>query len=190
MLMHSDSLDATPDFHPFPEITPEQYNNLLYIAIALLRGKSYRTITPYSILQDAFVSILSWSRKNNVSVTEEHLRNGIAKVLPQRINDELRKRLSGKRGKGVVPVPITDGVDAVAVESLSIEQFIDLNNALSELADFDPRAALSLQLVRLAGCTLGEAADRLNVSSKAVQRDLRAADAWMAAKASSHKRKE
>ena len=188
---HSASVELYDSFSssPFTSIIQSDWEKLRRIAAMLLRRYASVTITPQSLLQEAIVSVLKWAKGREI--TKEHFLRAIAAALPHRLNDELKKKKSLKHGRDFKRA--TDPPEAYLVEAdgLNIDEQIDLNDALLELAKWDHRAALAVQLVRFAGCTLEEAAEEMNkVSPRTVQRDLRMVDAWIASRARKHKGNE
>lgn len=57
---------------------------------------------------------------------------------------------------------------------------IELDEALEELAQFDPRAAKAVELMFFGGVTYEEAAQALGTSKTTVFEDLKIAKAWLA----------
>jgi RNA polymerase sigma factor (sigma-70 family) len=59
---------------------------------------------------------------------------------------------------------------------------IDLDRALTELAELDPRRARVVELRYFGGLTVPEVADHLGLSPRTVELDWRGARAWLAAR--------
>jgi len=58
-------------------------------------------------------------------------------------------------------------------------EFLDLNEALERLAEFDPRQAEIVELKFFAGLTIEEIASVLGLSDRTVKRDWSLARAWL-----------
>jgi RNA polymerase sigma factor (sigma-70 family) len=56
---------------------------------------------------------------------------------------------------------------------------LDLDRALVDLDELDPRKVRIVELHHLLGCTLDETAELLQVSPATVERDLKTVKAWL-----------
>jgi RNA polymerase sigma factor (TIGR02999 family) len=91
--------------------------------------------------------------------------------------DHARSRARLKRGAGVDPVPL--GGDEGALAAAEAEELLALDEALTRLERINPRGSDVVQHRFFGGLTLEETAALLGVSAKTVQRDWRAARAWL-----------
>jgi RNA polymerase sigma factor (TIGR02999 family) len=91
--------------------------------------------------------------------------------------DEARKRARPKHGGGLLRADSESAANEVLVEES--QRTLDLDEALTALAKVDPRAAEVVELHYFGGLEFGPIAERLNVSERTVQRDWRAARAWL-----------
>jgi len=90
--------------------------------------------------------------------------------------DYARKQQTQKRGAGaerVTLAPELAWVDAASPEML------DLNQALSELAEIDPDKVRTLEIRFFLGATSVETADLLGLSRSRVDRDITFAVSWL-----------
>jgi len=92
------------------------------------------------------------------------------------LTDYARARGSIKRGGNVRHQTLDEESVASAVDV----EIIDLDDALSRLAEFDERKSDILELHYYGGMTYDEIAAALEVSPATVDRDLRFAKAWLA----------
>ncbi len=99
-----------------------------------------------------------------------------ARIMRQILVDHARSHQARKRGGDLRRVSVTDCVDSAENYSSDL---ISLNDGLEELAGFDPRKAKAVDLRYFGGLTIEETADALGVSRPTVERDLRAAQAWL-----------
>jgi len=135
------------------------------------------TLNPTALLHEALIKIHSWPK---LPVSDDpHFMALTARAMRQLLVDEVRKKAQSKRGGGVKFVPLTDGAQET---SLSPAEFLDLNRALDELAEMNARHAMAIEYTVFFGYTTEEAAALLHISAKTVERDLRAANAWLAGK--------
>jgi RNA polymerase sigma factor (TIGR02999 family) len=90
--------------------------------------------------------------------------------------DHARARSAEKRGGASVGVTLHEGLLA---DEAPADQFLQLDRALDRLASFDSRKAKVLELRYFAGLNATEIGSVLDVGVATVQRDLRAARAWL-----------
>jgi RNA polymerase sigma factor (TIGR02999 family) len=88
-----------------------------------------------------------------------------------------RERIAVKRGGGDLAVTLDEAAYAAPVRSVEL---LALDEALTRLAALDERQARVVELRYFAGLTSEEVADVLGISVPTVQRDWRAARAWLA----------
>ena len=102
---------------------------------------------------------------------------GVSAQLMRRILvDFARRRHYLKRGGGVRPVTLNEGLDMSAAKTTDL---VALDDALNALADVDPRKVRVVELRFFAGLTVEETAEVLKVSLDTVARDWRLAKVWL-----------
>jgi RNA polymerase sigma factor (TIGR02999 family) len=89
--------------------------------------------------------------------------------------DFARAYQSQKRGAGVLPVSLDEGLD-VQEERLDLAA---LDDALKALAALDPRKSRVVELRFFGGLSIEEAAEVLKVSPETVKRDWKLAKVWL-----------
>jgi RNA polymerase sigma factor (TIGR02999 family) len=89
--------------------------------------------------------------------------------------DAARRRGAGKRGGGITPVTLGDDA-ATPVRS---DDLLALDEALDRLRALDSRRARVVDYRFFAGLTTPETAELLGTSVSSVERDWRAARAWL-----------
>jgi RNA polymerase sigma factor (TIGR02999 family) len=100
-----------------------------------------------------------------------------AQIMRRILLNYARDRHRAKRGGHAVQVSLSEV--AVIGEERSAE-LIALDEALERLAEFDERKARVVELRHFGGLTAAEVAEVLGVSVITVERDWRAAKAWLA----------
>jgi len=96
-------------------------------------------------------------------------------IMRRILIDHARKRLRIKRSGGQ-----KISLDEVAlVSEPRAEQLISLDTALNELAKLDPQKSRIVELKFFGGLTMEEIAELEQVSTKTIQREWRAAKAWL-----------
>lgn len=122
----------------------------------------------------------AWLRLVNQNQVEWRNRAhffGIAAQLMRRILiDHARKYKYQKRGGGAVRISLDE---AAAVTEARAAELIAVDEALEKLAAIDQRKARIIELRFFGGLDLDETAEVMGVSSPTVQREWRAAKAWL-----------
>lgn len=104
----------------------------------------------------------------------------IASEMMRRILvNHAESRNAKKRNEGQTMISL-DVIDDVAADSEV--DLIFLDNALKELAEFDPTQARVVELKFFGGLTNEETAEVLGVSERTVKREWRMARAWLASR--------
>ena len=101
-----------------------------------------------------------------------------AQIMRRILLDAARKRLAGKRGGGAPRVNLDEVPD---VSSRRASEMIALDDALTALAETQPRKARIVELRFFAGLSVEETAEVLRVSADTVMRDWKLAKLWLRA---------
>jgi RNA polymerase sigma factor (TIGR02999 family) len=129
---------------------------------------------PTELVQESYLRLLDWR-----SVRWEnraHFFSTVAGMMRRVLVDGARARRAVKRGSGQDPVPLT-GID-VAASAPSVD-IVALEDALTMLANVNPRASQVVELRFFGGFSVEETADALGVSVRTVINDWNAARAWL-----------
>jgi len=103
---------------------------------------------------------------------------GIAAQMMRRILvDHARHQARDKRGGGATKLSLDEAM--ATVEPASDVDLLALDEALTELAQIDPRGARIIELRFFSGLTLDETAEVLGISSGTVKRDWSTARSWL-----------
>jgi RNA polymerase sigma factor (TIGR02999 family) len=106
-----------------------------------------------------------------------HFKRIAARAMRQLLIEAARRRNAQKRGDGeAVYVSFND---SLAETPSSAAELLVLDDALQELARFDPRQSAIVESRFFGGLEFREIATLLNVSEATVMRDWRAARAWL-----------
>ena len=102
---------------------------------------------------------------------------GVAAQLMRHILvDHARGLCRGKRGGGAQVLPLDEGLVFSPAKSAAL---VALDDALTELAGFDPRKAQVVELRYFGGLSVEETAEALGVHENTVKRDWRLAKMWL-----------
>jgi len=99
-----------------------------------------------------------------------------ARLMRRILVDFARERGYQKRGGGIHHVSFDE---ALVVGREPDESLVALDEALSGLAEFDPRKSQVVELRFFGGLSIEETAEVLHVSAETVRRDWRLAKAWL-----------
>lgn len=152
------------------------YAELKRLASTVLRSESgHDTLQPTALLNDALIKLTLAKAVPEVE-DRQHFSRIVARAMRQVLIDRARRKLAEKRGAGKAPLSL-EGHD-VALESSPLE-LIALDDALSVLAQVDPRAASVVELRVFVGLTIDETAQALEMHPSAVNREWAHASAWL-----------
>lgn len=155
------------------------YPSLRAIAANRLAGADRGvTLDTRDLVHEAYLRMLS---QNTPWENRAHFLAVCARVMRRVVVDRMRRRGRGKRGAGVVRVPLDEEVAQSVADGAAAEPFdwLELDAALKELAEIDPRAEKVVELRYFSGMTLAEVATAMEVSSSTVERTWRFARAWL-----------
>jgi RNA polymerase sigma factor (TIGR02999 family) len=110
-----------------------------------------------------------------------HFKAIAAKAMRQVLVDEARRRSARKRGGAREAVFVTFDDSTEEMASCD-EELLALDAALDELARLSPRQAQMVESRFFGGLNVSETAALLGVSESAMERDWRAAKAWLGGK--------
>ena len=156
---------------------PPVYAELKGLAHAALRRmRPGATLSTTGLVHEAWLKLVDAPDLRLES--REHLLALCARAMRQIVVDHARRRLADKRGGGRTRLSLS----AVQPDSGDRpEQVLALDEAISALAERDPRLVELIELRVFAGLSTSEAADVLDLSVRSVQRDWLRARAWIGA---------
>lgn len=159
------------------EFLPVVYDELKRIAAYKLAAeRSNHTLQATALLHEAYLRLIdqhsvNWqNRAHFFAIASEMMR----RILVNYAEGHNAK----KRGDGQTLISLDDA-DVAAEGEIDL---IFLDNALKELAEFDPVQSRIVELKFFGGLTNEETAEVLDVSASTVKREWRMARAWLAAK--------
>ncbi len=154
---------------------PVVYRELRAIAGAhLRRARRPDDLHPTSLVHEVYAKLLG--HRGAEVHDREHFFALAARAMRQLCVDHARARRSQKRGGDRSEVTLDEALARAAEMNVDV---IDLDAALSELAELDPRGARVVELRFFGGLEMEEIATALDVSLATVERDWRASRAWL-----------
>ncbi len=158
------------------EIVPRLYDELRRMAhLRLLRERRDHTLKTTALVNEAYLKL---QRQRRIRAEDRQQFLAVAgNVMRQVLVDYARGRRRDKRGGGVTPLPLEEA--EIVLSESDAEQLLDLDHALTALAEINPEGAEVVQHRFFAGLSLDETAEVLGVSKRTVQRKWLAARAWL-----------
>lgn len=161
------------DREAFDQLLERVYPDLRMIAHAKLRGqRPGHTLNTTGLVHEAYLKLV---RYQDVSWKgRAHFFGAAAQTMRRILVDHARAKSAQKRKGEHVSLTQAGGV-----EDVSFDQLIELDDALTRLADEYPRWARVVECRYFAGLTIEETAEVLGISHGTVSNDWRMARAWL-----------
>lgn len=155
-------------------LTELVYPELRRLAQSCLAGERRdHTLDATAIVHEAYLRLVG----SEVAWQDRvHFFAIAARVMRRILVDYAKAKRRLKRGGGRIRVTLDEGSLSLPAEGADV---VDLDRALTQLAQTDPRKARVVELHFFAGLTQEEVADLLDVSERTVGRELRFAKAWL-----------
>ncbi len=153
------------------------YEELRRLASQARRREVRPCVDTTALIHEAWLKL-----RNNPgleAMTAAHFRAVAARAMRQLLVDEARRRNAAKRGGEAVPVTFDENAVGVSGDD---ERLLSLQFAIEELERLSPRHVRVVEGRFFGGETTAETAEALGVSESAVERDWRAARAWLSAR--------
>jgi RNA polymerase sigma factor (TIGR02999 family) len=184
LLMAAPSSDVTKHLHDWSQgdpsalerLIPLVFDDLRQIAARMFRRESDgHTLQPTALVNEMYFRLMD-QRKIHWANREQFF--GVAALLMRRILvDYAKGRHAVKRGSGAVKLPLEDAL-GLSVSQENID-FVDLDEALSRLAEIDPRQSQIVEMRFFTGLSHEEIAEVLEVSVTTVKREWSTARLWL-----------
>lgn len=157
-------------------LIPLVFEDLRQIASRMFRRESDgHTLQPTALVNEMYLRLMG-QRKIHWANREQFF--GVAALLMRRILvDYAKGRHAVKRGSGAVKLPLDEALGLAAVqENINFE---DLDEALSRLAEIDPRQSRIVEMRFFTGLSHEEIAEVLGLSVTTVKREWKTARLWL-----------
>jgi RNA polymerase sigma factor (TIGR02999 family) len=167
---------AAGDQVALDRLAPAVYEELRRIARSHMRREHPgNTLQTTALINEAFLRLLGGA---NVDWRDRvHFFVVSAQMMRRILVDAARARMREKRGGRAPHMNLDEEIDAAPERAASM---INLNDALNDLAVFDPRKARVVELRYFGGLSVEETAAALRISPQSVMRDWKLAKAWLA----------
>jgi RNA polymerase sigma factor (TIGR02999 family) len=154
------------------------YEELRRLASYARRREPNITLNSTALVHEAWIKLKD--SPHLAATSAAHFKAIAARAMRQVLVDEARRRQALKRGGGEVILVTLDDL-AVQIASCDAE-LLALESALEELARMNTRQAQMVEYRFFGGLNVAETANLLGVSESAIERDWRAAKAWLASR--------
>jgi RNA polymerase sigma-70 factor, ECF subfamily len=171
LLMHWSQGDKSA----LDQLVPLVYPELRRIAKRHMnREGAAHTLQTSALINEAYLKLVD---QQNVKWQDRaHFFAVAAQVMRHILVDHARTRNYAKRGGGAPKLPLNE---AAALTEQRAAELIALDDALRDLARLDARRSQIVELRFFGGLSLEETAEVMNTSPSTVQREWRAAKAWL-----------
>ncbi len=172
--------------HELNEVFSLVYEELKRLASYIRRNHAgdHHTLNTTGLVHEAWIKLQSSPSLQFES--DAHFKAIAATAMRQILVDAARRRNAMKRGGGGEAILVT--LDAsIGIKPTCDEDIIALDSALRKLEEMDQRQAKVVECRYFGSMTVEETAKALSISASAVERDWRAARAWLGAVLSSKK---
>jgi len=157
------------------ELLPIVYDELRRLAHGYMQNeRADHTLQATALVHEAYMQLVDW--KNVSWQNRAHFFAAAAQMMRKVLVDHAREKNALKRGGGIRTIALDEAVSFPVRTEIDL---ISLDDALIELAAFDPQQARIVELRFFAGLTIEEVAEALEISDSTVKRDWQIAKAWL-----------
>lgn len=157
------------------ELMPLVHAELRRIARNYMRGeRKGHTLQTTALINEAYLRLVD--QKQVHWQNRAHFLALASEMMRRILVDYARRRQSQKRGDGGVQVTLSEAAEVADQRSPDL---VALDEALTSLAEIDPRRSRVVELRFFGGLSIEETAEVLKVSATTVERDWTIAKAWL-----------
>ena len=158
------------------KLMPIVYSELHRIARRYMARESPdHTLQTSALVNEAYLRLVDGS--DSMWADRSRVLGIAANVMRHILVDHARAHNAGKRGDGQLQVTLIE--EMAGGTSSSTADVLAVDEALTRLAEFDPRQAKVLEMHFFGGLTFEEIAQQLDISLRTVKRDWTMARAWL-----------
>jgi len=168
------------DEHAAELLLPIIYDQLRALAGSYFRDQPVgHTLQPTALVHEAFVKLINSPTDGFNS--RSHFMAVASTAMRQILTDHARRKRADKRGGGAGKIELDAAEGFIKGKEIDI---VDLDEALTNLREFDERKHRVVELRFFGGLEMQQIADFLGVSLSTTEADWRAARAWLAVRIS------
>lgn len=151
------------------------YEDLRRLAMGHMRvERGDHTLQPTAIVHEAYLRLVD--QRSTGWKDRLHFFSIASRIIRRILIDHARERRAAKRGGDGTRVSLADHDPSAPERSPDL---VALDEALAELGELDERQARIVELRYFGGCTIDEVAELLGAGRRTIDRDWRAAKAWL-----------
>lgn len=155
-------------------LMPYVHEQLRGLARGHLRSQSAgHTLEPTALVHEAYLRMFD---RRRTWKDRKHFFALAAKAMRQILVDHARAQQRLKRGRGKVRIALHEEMIGSTEDAVEV---LDLDHAMVELSSLDDRQGRIVELRFFGGLEVEEVADLLSLSKSTVEREWRAARAWL-----------
>jgi RNA polymerase sigma factor (TIGR02999 family) len=157
------------------QLTPLVYQELQRLARSFMRKeRPDHTLQTSALINEAYIRLTGQGETNWQN--RAHFYAVAAQIMRHVLVDHARSYQYKKRGAGSRKVDLDE---AIGISDERAEELVALDEALANLAEVDPRKSRIIELRFFGGLGIDETAEVMELSPTTVQREWRAARAWV-----------
>jgi RNA polymerase sigma-70 factor, ECF subfamily len=167
-------------YQPGDRQTTEQlfaavYTELRAIAAAYMRREpKNNTLQPTALVHEAYLKLVD--QTFDVGQGRTYFVAIAAQAMRRILVDHARRRGASKRGGNQYRIALDDNL---VIESNRDVDLLALEDALTKLADLDPRQSQMIELRFFGGLSIAEVAKVMGISKRSVEREWTMVRAWL-----------
>jgi RNA polymerase sigma factor (TIGR02999 family) len=156
------------------QLTPLVYDELRHLAASCLRSqRPDHTLQPTALVHEAYLRL---AREDSIAWKDRgHFYGIAARAMRLILVDSARQHYSQKRGSGKK----TQLYDQIAYCEANAGEFLDLNDAIEALKNWDERKCSVVEMKYFGGMEREQIAETLGVSLGTVKRDMAMGEAFL-----------
>jgi RNA polymerase sigma factor (TIGR02999 family) len=139
------------------------------------RERANQTLQPTVLVNELFLRLIDQSQPIAWQ-SRSHFFGIAARVMRRVLVDHSRSRYAWKRGGRAIDVSFEENL---GLSTNKTPEIMEVDAALSRLAELDPRKAQLIELRYFGGLNLEEIVQVAGISLSTVRRDLRLGEAWL-----------
>jgi len=151
------------------------YDDLRRLAVAQMQAeRDDHTLQPTALIHEAYLKLID--QRNTDWTDRVHFFAIAARIIRRILVDHARQRHAVKRGAAYQRVTIEDSDLSHRENDVDL---LTLDEALNDLSEIDQRQSAIVEMRFFGGLTLEEIAKALSIGKRSVDREWRAAKAWL-----------
>jgi len=163
------------DRSAFDRLVPLVHEELHRLAARYMRRESPgHILQTTAVVNEAYLKLVEQREMNWQN--RAHFFGIAAGIMRRILVDYARKGSAGKRGAGIQPIPLDEGL---ALSGGRSESLLALEEALQRLQKLDARQVEIIELRFFGGLSVDETAEALGVSPRTVDREWKLGQTWL-----------